>query len=174
MSPRLFYAVATALLCSAVSHAPPAVASPDRVPCGLLNEIRGSLNDDISAGIDGVRTVIGSPYAVGAMQKRDAEVKLASISHGVHYMQDLNGNDLVPGLAPMLTDLNRASDDMRNAVEALFQVSDSGFGYGFGTSGVTVSLAWPQPSTWAAIDYADQKKNAIYGLVNGLQGSCLP
>ena len=173
-SPRLVYAVATALMCSTVSLAPPAAANSDQPPCGVLNEIRGSLDDDISAGIDGVRTVISSPYAVGSVQKRDAEVRLAMVSHGVHYMQDVNGNGIVPTLAPMLNDLSRASDDMRDAVEALFQISGGGYGYGLGNYGPTVSLAWPQPSTWTAIDYVDEKKNDIYALVNSLQPTCLP
>ena len=177
-SPRLVCAVATALMCSTVSLAPSAAANPDQPPCGVLNEIRGSLDDDISAGVDGLRTVISSPYAVGSVQKRDAEVRLAMVSHGVHYMQDVNGNGIVPTLAPMLVDLGRASDDMRDAVEALFQVSYGG-GYGYGGYGPgsyvpTVSLAWPQPSTWTAIDYVDQKKNDIYALVNSLQPTCVP
>ena len=166
------YAIATVLMCSTASLAPPVAADSDHVPCGVLNEIRGSLDDDISAGIDGVRTVISSPYAVGSVQKRDAEVRLAMVSHGVHYMQDVNGDGIVPTLAPMLNDLSRASDDMRDAVEALFQISGSN--YGVGSYGSTVSLAWPQPSTWTAIDYADQEKNDIYALVNRLQPSCLP
>src|SRR5262245_50732135 len=74
---RLVYAVARALMCSTVSLAAPADANSDYLPCGVLNETRGSLDDDISAGIDGVLTVISSPYAVGSVQKRDAEVRLA-------------------------------------------------------------------------------------------------
>jgi hypothetical protein len=68
---------------------------------------------------------------------------------------------------------------MRDAVSALFVVSTN-YGYGsgnyggYGNFGPTVSNAWPQPSTWTAIDYADQKKDDIYALVNGLQGSCVP
>ena len=92
----------------------------------------------------------------------------------VHYMQDVNGNGIVPTLAPMLNDLSRASDDMRDAVEALFQISGGGYGYGLGNNGPTVALAWPQPSTWTAIDYVDEKKNDIYALVNSLQPTCLP
>ena len=126
-SPRVVYAMATALVCSTVSLAPPVAADSDPVPCGVLNEIRESLDDDISAGVDGVRTVISSPYAVGSVQKRDAEVRLAMVSHGVHYMQDVNGEGVVPTLAQMLTDLGRASDDMRDAVEALFQIYGGGY-----------------------------------------------
>lgn len=175
-SPRLSYAIATALLCSTVSLAPAAAADSDRPPCGVLNEIRGSLDDDISAGVDGVRTVISSPYAVGSVQKRDAEVNLAMVSHGVHYMQDVNGEGIVPTLAPMLIDLGRAGDDMRDAVEALFQIfSGGGYGgYGPGSYVPTISLARPQPSTWIAIDYVDQKKNDIYALVDSLQPTCSP
>ena len=128
-----------------------------------------------NAGIGGVRIVISSPYASGAAQQRDTNVKLAMISHGVHYMEDVNGPGIVPGLAPALVDLRRASDDMRDAVSALFVISGgSGYGYGYGAYGPTVSNAWPQPSTWTAIDYADQKKDDIYALVNGLQPTCLP
>ncbi|NTY60392.1 hypothetical protein [Mycolicibacterium sphagni] len=155
--------------------APAAVADPVRVPCGVLDQVRESLDNDINAGIGGVRIVISSPYASGAAQQRDTNVKLAMISHGVHYMEDVNGPGIVPGLASALVDLRRASDDMRDAVSALFVISGgSGYGYGYGGYGPTVSNAWPQPSTWTAIDYADQKKDDIYALVNGLQPTCLP
>jgi hypothetical protein len=170
------YRVAAVATCVCVGFSPPAAADPVRVPCGVLGQIRESLDNDINAGIGGVRIVISSPYASGAAQQRDTNVKLAMISHGVHYMEDVNGPGIVPGLAPALVDLRRASDDMRDAVSALFVVSPGygGYGYGYGGYGPTVSNAWPQPSTWTAIDYADQKKDDIYALVNGLQGTCLP
>jgi hypothetical protein len=155
--------------------APEAAADPVRVACGVLDQVRESLDNDINAGIGGVRIVISSPYASGAAQKRDTDVKLSMISHGVHYMEDVNGDGIVPGLAPALVDLRRASDDIRDAVEALFVISPGyGYGYGIGSYGPTVGNAWPQPSTWTAIDYADQKKDAIYALVNGLQPTCVP
>jgi hypothetical protein len=175
-SSRLGCAVAAALTCAAVGLAPAAAAGPMRVPCGVLEQVRESLDNDINAGIGGVRIVISSPYGSGSAQKRDTDVKLAMISHGVTYMEDVNGNGIVPGLAPALVDLRRAADDMRDAVEALFQISPGyGYGYGYGIGGYpTVSNAWPQPSTWTAIDYADQKKDDIYALVNGLQPTCVP
>lgn len=166
-------AVAAVATCASLGWAPTAAADPVRVPCGVLDQVRESLDNDINAGIGGVRIVISSPYASGAAQQRDTNVKLAMISHGVHYMEDVNGPGIVPGLAPALVDLRRASDDMRDAVSALYVVSSS-YGYGYGNYGPTVSNAWPQPSTWTAIDYADQKKDDIYALVNGLQGTCLP
>ncbi len=172
---RLLGAAAAALTCSCLGVAALASADPVRVPCGVLDQLRESLDNDMNAGIGGVRIVISSPYASGAMQQRDANVKLAMISHGVHYMEDVNGPGVVPGLAPALVDLRRASDDMRDAVGALFVISPSyGYGYGFGGYGPTVSNAWPQQSTWTAIDYADQKKDDIYALVNGLQPTCVP
>lgn len=168
-------ALAAVLTCSAVIVAAPAGAnSEDQVPCTILTQVRESLDDDITAGIDGVRTVISSPYVSGAAQKRDAETRLAMVSHGIHYMQDVNGDNIVPTLAQLLQNLDRASNDMRDAVEALFQLSGGGYGFGYGDYGPTLSLAWPQPSTWTAIDYADQKKNDIYALVNGLQDACAP
>jgi hypothetical protein len=172
---RLGCALVAAVACASVGLAPTAAADPVRVPCGVLGQVRESLDNDINAGIGGVRIVISSPYASGAAQQRDTNVKLAMISHGVHYMEDVNGPGIVPGLAPALVDLRRASDDMRDAVGALFVISGgSGYGYGYGNYGPTVSNAWPQPSTWTAIDYPDQKKDDIYALVNGLQGTCLP
>jgi hypothetical protein len=172
---RLGCALVAAVTCASVGFAPAAAADPVRVPCGVLAQVRESLDNDINAGIGGVRIVISSPYASGAAQQRDTNVKLAMISHGVHYMEDVNGPGIVPGLAPALVDLHRATDDMRDAVGALFVISGgSGYGYGYGNYGPTVSNAWPQPSTWTAIDYADQKKDDIYALVNGLQGTCLP
>ncbi|WP_345229352.1 hypothetical protein [Mycolicibacterium helvum] len=169
---RLSCALAAAVMGTPVV-APMAAADPVRVPCGVLDQVRESLDNDINAGIGGVRIVISSPYASGAAQQRDTNVKLAMISHGVHYMEDVNGPGIVPGLTPALVDLHRASDDMRDAVGALFVIS-GGSGYGYGAYGPTVSNAWPQPSTWTAIDYADQKKDDIYALVNGLQPTCLP
>ncbi|KAA0108314.1 hypothetical protein CIW47_14545 [Mycolicibacterium sp. P1-5] len=163
------------MACTSIGLAPPAAAEPARVPCGPLDQIHESLDNDINAGIGGVRTVISSPYASGAAQQRDTNVKLAMISHGIHYMEDVNGPGVVPGLASALVDLRRAGDDMRDAVSALFVVSSNyGYGYGYGSYGPTVSNAWPQPSTWTAIDYADQKKDDIYTLVNGLHGTCVP
>lgn len=159
-----------AAACASLGLAPSAAADPVRVPCGVLDQVRESLDNDINAGIGGVRIVISSPYASGAAQQRDTNVKLAMISHGVHYMEDVNGPDIVPGLAPALVDLGRAGDDMRDAVQALYVMSPS-YGSGYGP---TVSNAWPQPSTWTAIDYADQKKDDVYALVNGLQPTCRP
>lgn len=167
-------ALAAVLTCASFGLAQSAAADTVRVPCGVLGQIRESLDDDINAGIGGVRIVISSPYASGAAQQRDTNVKLAMIGHGVHYMEDVNGPGIIPGLAPALVDLHRATDDMRDAVGALFVVSTS-YGSGFAYGGYpTVSNAWPQPSTWTAIDYADQKKDAIYALVNGLQPTCAP
>lgn len=152
------------------SATPAATADPQvPVPCGVLNQLRDTLDNSVSAGIAGVRTVITSPYLAGGQQNRDAESNLVLASHGVHALQDINGGNIVPGLAPLLDNLNRATDDMSQAVEALFQPTGGGFEYGSG-----ISLAWPQPATWTVIDYADQKKNDVYALVNSYQANCAP
>ena len=172
MKPHLICA-AVALL-AGVSTAPPAAADTEsHVPCGVLDQLRDSLDNGVSAGIDGVRTVITSPYVAGGPQKRDAEANLALVSHGVHVLEDVNGAANVPGLAPLLVNLDQSNQDMTQAVEALFQPTSGGFGYGYGY-GSTISLAWPQPATWTVIDYADQKKNDVYALVNSLQPTCAP
>lgn len=159
-----------ALATLAFSAAPAASADPQvRVPCGVLNQLRDTLDNSVSAGIAGVRTVITSPYLAGGQQNRDAESNLVLASHGVHALQDINSGNIVPGLAPLLDNLNRATDDMSQAVEALFQPTWGGLEYGSG-----ISLAWPQPATWTVIDYADQKKNDVYGLVNSYQANCAP
>jgi hypothetical protein len=166
MKPRLICTAVALLVC--VSPTPPATATTDaHVPCGVLNQLRDSLDNDVSAGIDGVRTVITSPYVTGGPQKRDAEANLALVSNGIHGMQDVNGAANVPALAPLLDNLDRANDDMRQAVEALFQLTRGGSEYGS-----TISLAWPQPATWTVIDYADQKKNDVYALLNSPQPAC--
>jgi len=139
------------------------------VPCGVLGQLRDSLENGVAAGIDGVRTVITSPYIAGGPQKRDAEANLALVSHGVHVLQDFNRAANVPGLAPLLVNLDQSNQDMTQAVEALFQPTWGGFEYGS-----TISLAWPQPATWTVIDYADQKKNDVYALVNSLDTTCTP
>jgi len=36
------------------------------------------------------------------------------------------------------------------------------------------SLAWPEPSTRAAIDGVDRKKNNIHGVANDSHGHCTP
>ncbi|WP_328356243.1 hypothetical protein OG976_00205 [Mycobacterium sp. NBC_00419] len=163
---------AAALLAFAsAGPSPHATADAVQVPCGVLNQLRDTLDNSVSAGIGGVRTVITSPYFTGGPQKRDADANLALVSHGVHALEDINGANNVPSLAPMLTALGRAADDMTAAVDALFQPTGGGFGYGF-DYGSTLSVAWPQPATWTVIDYADQKKDDVYALVNGLQTSC--
>lgn len=168
MKPQLLCAAVALLAC--VSTAPTAAADTEaRVPCGVLDQLRDSLDNGVSAGIDGVRTVITSPYIAGGPQKRDAEANLALVSHGVHVLEDINGAANVPGLAPLLVKLDQANQDMTQAVEALFQLTWGGFEYGS-----TISLAWPQPATWTVIDYADQKKNDVYALVNSLQPTCTP
>lgn len=179
VTPRLAIAAVALGACATATFAPQAFADPPagtpaKAPCGVLNQIRESLDDDITGGINGVRTTISSPYMNGSSQRRDTDSKLAMIEHGVHYMQDLNGNNVVPGLAPLLDKLDRARGDMKDAVDSLFQINGSGGGYGAFGGGVYTTLAWPQPSTWAAIDYADQKKNDVYALVNNLQGNCAP
>jgi hypothetical protein len=168
MKPQLICAAAALLV--GVSPARPASADTEaRVPCGVLDQLRGSLDNDVSVGMAGVRTVITSPYIAGGAQKRDAEANLALVSHGVHVLEDINSAANVPGLAPLLVRLDQANQDMTQAVEALFQPTWGGFEYGS-----TISLAWPQPATWTVIDYADQKKNDIYALVNRLQPTCTP
>jgi hypothetical protein len=169
-APRRLFAVIVLALATASLTLPAGAVAQVQVPCGVLSQLRESLDDAISAGIGGVRTVISSPYAVSGMQKRDAETNLAMVTHGVHYLQDVNTGTVVPDLAPLLDQLDRAAGDMRDAVEALFQwTGGSGVNYG-----PMLSLAHPQPSTWTTFDYADQKRNDIYALVNGLQGSCAP
>lgn len=168
---RLLGSTAALLACGFASLPPHATADPARVPCGVLNQLRDTLDNSVSTGIGGVRTVITSPYLTGGPQKRDADANLALVSHGVHALQDINGANNVPALAPMLDALGRATDDMAAAVDALFQPAGGGFGYGF-DYGTTLSVAWPQPATWTVIDYADQKKDDVYALVNGLQAGC--
>ena len=172
MKPQVMCAAAVFLV--GVSPVFPASADTEaRVPCGVLDQLRGSLDNDVSVGMAGVRTVITSPYISGGPQKRDAETNLALVSHGIHVLEDINGAANVPGLAPLLVNLDQSNQDMTQAVEALFQPTSGGFGYGF-EYGSTISLAWPQPATWTVIDYADQKKNDVYALVNSLQPSCTP
>lgn len=172
MKPQLICAAVALLTC--MSPAPLAGADNEsHVPCGVLDQLRDSLDNSVSAGIDGVRTVITSPYITGGPQRRDAEANLALVSHGVHVLEDVNGAANVPGLAPLLVNLDQANQDMTQAVEALFQPTSGGFGYGF-EYGSTISLAWPQPATWTVIDYADQKKNDVYTLVNSIAPTCTP
>jgi hypothetical protein len=168
MKPQVMCAAAVFLV--GVSPVFPASADTEaRVPCGVLDQLRGSLDNDLSVGMAGVRTVITSPYISGGPQKRDAETNLALVSHGIHVLEDINGAANVPGLAPLLVHLDQASQDMTQAVEALFQLTGGGYEYGS-----VVTLAWPQPATWTVIDYADQKKNDVYTLVNSLQPTCTP
>jgi hypothetical protein len=168
MKPQLL--CATVALFVGLSPVPPAAADTEsRVPCGVLDQLRDSLDSGVAAGIDGVRTVITSPYIAGGPQKRDAEANLALVSHGVHVLEDINGAANVPRLAPLLVTLDQANQDMTQAVAALFQPTWGGFEYGS-----TISLAWPQPATWTVIDYADQKKNDVYALVNSIQPTCAP
>lgn len=173
MKPR-YTAAALVVAVGSIVAAPHAGATTEGVPCGVLNQLRDSLDNDVSAGIAGVRTVITSPYISGVPQRRDAQANLVLVSHGVHTMQDVNRGGVVPGLAPLLENLDRASADMSDAVEALFQPTWGGYGLGDFGYASTYTLAFPQPATWTVIDYADQQKDAVYALVNDLQPRCTP
>lgn len=178
---RVLIAVIAVAMCSIASPAPPAFADP-RVPCGELDQIHESLDDDITAGIDGVRTAITTPFSRGVSgalghwgpnpRQQDADGQLARVDHGVHYMQDINSGNPIPGLAPLLDDLQHAGDGMTAAVNSLFYTTNMWTGEEY-WSNYPMSKA-PDTSTWAAIDNAEQKKNDIYGLVNGLRGNCAP
>jgi hypothetical protein len=160
--------VATLAVYSVMFAATQAVADAEpTVPCAALDQITESLDNDISAGIAGVRTVISSPYLSGGMQQRDAADKLNMVSHGVHYMQDINAHSPIAGLAPLLDSMDRTANDMKDAVSSLFTLSGGQWSYG-----ASVSLAFPQQGTWETIDYADQKKNELYEFVNPLRGRC--
>lgn len=168
MKPQLAWAAAALAVCSTLIPVAPAAADT-HLPCGVLDQVRDSLDNNVSVGLGGVRTVITSPYITGGPQKRDADANLALVSHGIHVLEDINGADNVPGLSPLLVRLDQAYQDMQQAVDALFQPTWGGYDWGS-----TLSVAWPQQATWTVIDYADQKKNDIYALVNGLQGGCTP
>ncbi len=153
-----------ALLATCAVSAPHAAAQPT-VPCGVLDQIRASLDNDVSAGLDGVRTVISSPYGIGRLQQRDAADRLNMVNHGVHVIQDINTGTPVPGLAPLLDRLAVAAGDAKEAVLTSF---------GWSAGGTGGSVAMPTQSTWDSIDYANQKKNDVYGLLDGLHGNCTP
>lgn len=168
-------------MCSIAGPAPRASAAPG-VPCGELDQIHESLDDDVTAGIDGVRQAITTPFSRGVSgalghwgqnpRQQDADAKLAMVDHGVHYMQDANSGNSIPGLAALLDNLRRATDDMNASINALFYTTNMWVGNEY-WSNYPMSKA-PDSSTWAAIDNAEQKKNDIYGLVNGLRGNCAP
>lgn len=166
---RLLVALCGLAMCF-TALAPAAAADPGtRVPCVILNQLRGSLDDNVSVGIAGVRTAISSPYITGEPQKRAADSNLVLVSHGINVMRDIDEPGIVPTLANRLDTLQRATDDMARAVNSLFLWSWGGY-----ELGNTLSVAWPQPSTWTVIDYADQKKSDIYALLDGLQPNCAP
>ncbi|OBG26918.1 hypothetical protein A5673_07135 [Mycobacterium sp. E3198] len=177
----LVAAVMTSAICSIASPAPRAFAAP-RVPCGELDQIRESLDDDITAGIDGVRRAITTPFSRGASgalghwepnpRQQDADGQLAMVDHGVRYLQDINSGNPIPGLAALLGNLQHASDDMNASVNSLFYTANMWVGDEY-WSNYPMSKA-PDSSTWAAIDNAEQKKNDIYGPVNALRGNCAP
>jgi hypothetical protein len=139
---------------------PPAAASSKRA-----HDEGHQVKRTRSAGLDGVRTVIGSPYLIGRLQQRDASDKLNMVNHGVHVIQDINAGAQVPGLAPLLDRLAVAVGDAKEAVLTSF---------GWSAGGTGGSVALPTQSTWDTLDYANQKKNDVYGLVDSLRGSCSP
>lgn len=174
-SVRTVMAAAIALgMYSTVCVAPRASANPQGVPCGVLDQVHQSLDDDVTGGIDGVRQVIGTLYIDGIAHKRDADAKLAMVSDGIHHIQDINNGHPVPGLAGPLHNLERAASDMKTAVTGLFQPAPPQFQSVFGVSEPSYSFTVPQPSTWETIDFADQQKNDVYGVVNKLHGQCSP
>lgn len=165
---------ATLSMCSAT--APSASAIPQGVPCGVLDQIHQSLDDDITAGVNGVRQTIGSLYLYpdSIAHKRDVDANLARVNDGIHHIQDINNGHPVPGLGASLRNLERAAADMNTAVTALITPGEPVYESIFGNGPPGYHFALPQPSTWETIDFVDQKKNDVYGLVNNLHGQCSP
>jgi hypothetical protein len=147
----------------------------------VLDQIHESLDDDIGAGIDGVRQTLANPpqplllpATVGPLQKIAADQKLDMVDHGIHYINEIDIGTPVPGLDPLLERLRGSAAAMKDAVIAAFPTSLERFDSDVPTLTRVVHQAQPQPSTWQAIDDADQKKNDVYALVNGLHGHCSP
>ncbi|GBG40857.1 hypothetical protein NJB14197_16270 [Mycobacterium montefiorense] len=152
-----------------VSTVPQANAeTPSQVPCGQLDRMIEHIDNEVSDGIGAVRIVIardtGWLYTSDdRRQVRDAKVELARVDQGIHYVKDLNADSPIPGLAPLLDKLERASQNMNNAVQALITGHSDG-----------PYLFTPKDSTWASIDYAEQKRNDVYGHVISFRGNCTP
>ena len=166
-------------MCLIASPTPRAFAA-SRVSCGELDQIHQSLDDDITAGIDGLRQVINYPYVIATFgntygpnqQKLDADNKLAMVDHGIQNMQDINSADPVPELALLLDNLRQSAADMNKSVNSLFSTWSGWEGDSYDRN-VPV-FTWPNSSNWATIDNADQKKNDIYDLVNSIHVNCAP
>ncbi|WP_264991878.1 hypothetical protein, partial [Mycobacterium montefiorense] len=152
-----------------VSTVPQANAeTPSQVPCGKRDRMIEHIDNEVSDGIGAVRIVIARDTgwfytSDDRRQVRDAKVELARVDQGIHYIKDLNADSPIPGLAPLLDKLERASQNMNSAVQALITSHRQG-----------PYLFTPNDSTWASIDYAEQKRNDIYGHVISFRGNCTP
>ncbi|EFV13154.1 hypothetical protein [Segniliparus rugosus] len=150
---------------------PPSAPQPAKVSCSTLDQVQESLDDDIDAGVGGLRIVISSPYASGSSQKNNADDKINMVAHGVTYLKGVDDDSPVPGLARILDKMDRGVDDMRNAVDSLFHWSP-GTWNGLEYLQPSMGLAFPQQGTWDTLDYVDEQQEAASDLVAQLRGSC--
>ncbi|SIJ06139.1 conserved secreted protein [Mycobacteroides abscessus subsp. bolletii] len=147
-----FVAVATAtsiLLGAVAGPAPSAVADPPPTSCSVLDKIQDNL-DDVTGGINGLRTALTS---VSFTYLADIGTQIAAIDGGINRIRDISVDYPVPGLVPPLNGLDRAAQQMN---ETLYWTHH----------------AWPQQATWDAVDYTEQKKDALYAFINKLHGNC--
>lgn len=154
MIPELLAFVAMIYLAPIAQSRPPSV---ERTQCAPLVSIRESLDNDIDFDYlrDSLNRTFGRTiYTMDAVQK---------MTHGIYYMGDINSRNQIPGLKPLLDQLAAGVDDIKNAVKAL---SDFDSDYGS-------YINFPTDTTWQSVDFAEQKKPALYGLIDKLQSTCV-
>ncbi|MGL6236970.1 MAG: hypothetical protein ACRC20_16710 [Segniliparus sp.] len=153
-----------ALLLSVFGGAvPPAVAVPEQTApdCALLDQMSAALQNEVGPGVGGLRSVLKQPYGLFEVQQNDANTKMDILEGGAAHLRDLDRGGAVPGLAPLLGQLDAAAADIRTSTDDIFY-----FRVMNKFSQIEVLSRRPlRPAYWAKLDHADELSDQIDGVL---------
>ena len=136
-----------------------ASAEPDAtgLSCGLVDQMRAALRDEVGPGVGGVRSVLRQPYWLFEVQQNDVKAKLDILEGGADRLRDLNDGGAVPGLAPLLGQFDAAVAEARTNTEDIFYFRV----LNVYTQTPVLSRHPIRPSYWEKLDRVDELSDQI-------------
>ncbi|MGL6236138.1 MAG: hypothetical protein ACRC20_12435 [Segniliparus sp.] len=154
---------------------PGAPAPAAKTACRTLDKLQESIDDDLDAGLGGLRIVWNrSPFDTARLS--NSRDKIQIFSHGVRYLRGIDDETPVPGLAPVLSRLESSAQDLRDSVDSLAYHVEGSYTPGYDQYSGSWSPGYdslhnPAEGDWAALDYADEQEQALVDLVEKLRAN---
>ncbi|EFV12267.1 hypothetical protein [Segniliparus rugosus] len=139
---------------ASTASAEPEEAGPS---CGLVDQMRAALRDEVGPGVGGVRSVLRQPYWLFEVQQNDVKAKLDILEGGADHLRDLDDGEPVPGLAPLLGQFEAAVAEARKETEDIFYFRV----LNVYTQTPVLSRHPIRPSYWEKLDRVDDLSDQI-------------